>query len=127
MYDLPYFKEQDEKVVREFIDKHPFAFVSGCDVHNKPIGTQLPVFLESLNGKLILRGHMMKNTDHHKAFMHNENVLVVFTGPHCYVSATWYSDPHQASTWNYMSVHAKGVISFLDQEALIRMLRKTSL
>ena len=33
---------------------------------------------------------MMKNTDHHKAFAQNENVLVIFTGPHCYVSASWY-------------------------------------
>jgi len=74
-----------------------------------------------------LRGHIMKNTDHHKAFLHNENVLVVFTGHHTYVSATWYSNPHQASTWNYMSVHAKGIIRFLDDTALEDVLRKTTL
>lgn len=69
----------------------------------------------------------MKNTDHHKAFLHNENVLVVFTGHHTYVSATWYSNPHLASTWNYMSVHAKGIIRFLDYTALEDVLRKTTL
>jgi len=69
----------------------------------------------------------MKNTDHHKAFLNNENVLVVFTGHHTYVSATWYSNPHQASTWNYMSVHAKGIIRFLDDTALEDVLRKTTL
>jgi transcriptional regulator len=58
----------------------------------------------------------MKNTDHHKAFLENKNVLVLFTGPHCYVSASWYSDAQSASTWNYMTVHAKGVISFTDDE-----------
>ena len=69
----------------------------------------------------------MKNTDHHKAFLHNENVLVVFTGHHTYVSATWYSNPYQASTWNYMSVHARGIMRFLDEAALEDVLRKTSL
>jgi transcriptional regulator len=127
MYDLPYHKEKNEQVIKEFVDNHPFAFVAGCDAGNKPVATQVPVFIEEKNGRKILRGHIMKNTDHHKAFMHNENVLVVFTGNHTYVSATWYSNPHTASTWNYMSVHAKGVIRFLDESALEDVLRKTSL
>jgi transcriptional regulator len=69
----------------------------------------------------------MKQTDHHKAFEKNSNVLCVFTGHHTYVSATWYSNPQQASTWNYMSVHVKGQIKFLDEKTLIDVLRKTSL
>ncbi|MBA2329745.1 MAG: FMN-binding negative transcriptional regulator, partial [Flavisolibacter sp.] len=51
----------------------------------------------------------------------------VFTGPHTYVSATWYTDPHQASTWNYISVHVKGVIKFLGDEALVDVLKKITL
>ena len=127
MYNLPYHKEQDKQIIKEFIDKYPFAFLAGCDSENKPVATQVPVFLEEKDGRKILRGHIMKNTDHHKAFLHNENVLVVFTGHHTYVSATWYSNPHQASTWNYMSVHAKGIIRFLDDTALEDVLRKTTL
>jgi len=127
MYDLPYYKEKNERVIKEFVDQHPFAFVAGCDAENKPIATQVPVFIEDHDGRKILRGHIMKNTDHHLAFLKNPNVLVVFTGNHTYVSATWYSNPHQASTWNYMSVHAKGIIRFLDAAALESVLRKTSL
>ena len=127
MYDLPYYKEKNELAIKEFVDKHPFAFLSGCDPENNPVATQVPVFFEEHNGRKILRGHIMKNTDHHKAFLHNQNVLVVFTGNHTYVSATWYSNPHQPSTWNYMSVHAKGTIRFLDDSALVSVLRKTTL
>ncbi len=127
MYDLPYHKEHDEQVIKEFIDQHPFAFLTGCDSDNKPVATQVPVFIEEKDGRKILSGHIMKNTDHHKAFLHNENVLVVFTGPHTYVSATWYSNPHLASTWNYMSVHAEGTIRFLDEAGLEEVLRKTTL
>src|SRR6187431_2161684 len=127
MYDLSYFKEPNEKVIREFIDEHPFAFLIGSDAENKPVATQVPVFIEEEGGRKILRGHIMRKSDHHVAFEKNPNVLVVFNGPHTYVSATWYSDPHQASTWNYMSVHAKGIIKFLGEEALISVLKKTSL
>jgi transcriptional regulator len=126
MYDLPNHKAKNEDDIRDFIARYPFAFVTGVDAENKPVATQVPVFLEEENGRKILRAHIMKNTDHHKAFMHNENVLVVFTGHHTYVSATWYSNPHTASTWNYMSVHAKGTIRFLDNDSLINVLRKTS-
>lgn len=127
MYDLPYYKEKNEQVIKEFIDQHPFAFLSGCDSENKPVATQVPVFIEEHGGKKILRGHIMRNTDHHKAFLHNPNVLVVFIGNHTYVSATWYSNPHLPSTWNYMSVHARGIIRLLDDAALESVLRKTSL
>jgi transcriptional regulator len=127
MYDLPYHKENDQEVVRDFIKKYPFAFLSGCDGENKPIATQIPVFIEKQDGKEYLRGHLMKDTDHHRAFLHNENVLVVFTGHHTYVSGTWYSNPHIPSTWNYMSVHIKGRMRFLNEAALENVLRKTSL
>ncbi len=127
MYKLPYYTEKDEKVIRQFIDEHPFAFLSGCDANNHPIATQIPVFIESEGDRNMLRGHIMRNTDHHKAFLNNPNVLVVFSGDHTYVSGTWYSNPHIASTWNYMSVHVKGIIRFLDERALADILRKTSL
>ncbi len=127
MYNLPYHKERNEDAIKEFIYKHPFAFITGCNSENKPVATQIPIFLEERDGRKFLSGHIMKNTDHHKAFVHNNNVLAVFTGPHTYVSATWYSNPYQGSTWNYMSVHAKGTIRFLEGEALDAVLRKTSL
>lgn len=127
MYDLPYYKEEDEQVVKEFVGKYPFAFLAGCDANNNPVATQVPVFIEESKGRKILRGHIMRNTNHHKAFLHNENVLVVFTGKHTYVSATWYSNPYLASTWNYMSVHVKGTIRFLDEDGLEDVLRKTTL
>ena len=101
--------------------------ITGSDANGFPHATQIPIFLEDEVDKHFLRGHMMRNTDHHKTFAQNENVLVVFTGPHCYVSATWYSDPYQASTWNYMSVHVRGKIKFLDESVMPDVLRKITL
>jgi transcriptional regulator len=129
MYDLPYHKEADGRVLREFISKHPFAFVTGCGANGQPVATQIPVFFEERDGHQFLCGHLMKNTDHHTAFEHNPNVLVVFTSPNAYVSGSWYSDPHTPSTWNYMSVHVQGTIRFFEGLGLEleRILKKTTL
>lgn len=127
MYDLPYHKENNPVVIKQFIDRYPFDFLTGCDSSNAPIATQVPLFIEEHNGRQVLSSHIMKNTDHHKAFLHNPNVLAVFTGPHTYVSGTWYSNPYIASTWNYMSVHVKGVMRFVDDAGLEDVLRKTTL
>jgi transcriptional regulator len=126
MYSFPYYKEPDPEKVLRFVKEHPFAFLSGCDVNNHPIATQIPVFIDEREGKFFLSGHMMRNTDHHKAFLHNANVLAVFTGPHTYVSASWYTDKGQSSTWNYMSVHAKGTLKFLDTQGLLDVLKRTT-
>lgn len=123
MYSLPYFKERDIKVVREFMEQHPFITLCGSDAAGNPVATHVPVLLREENDKLYLHGHIMKKTDHHLAFIDNPNVLAVFFGPHTYVSASWYSNPQQGSTWNYMTVHAKGTIQFLDDAALLDLLR----
>jgi transcriptional regulator len=127
MYNLPYFKEKDQDVVLKFMREHPFVFLTGVNEENKPVATQVPVFIDERDGKLFLTGHIMRNNDHHKAFEKNPNVLAVFTGPHTYVSATWYDDPHQASTWNYMSVHAKGAIRFGNYKDLVAILKRLTL
>ncbi|MBA2250448.1 MAG: FMN-binding negative transcriptional regulator [Chitinophagaceae bacterium] len=116
MYKLPYFSEEDNDKVVDHMRRNPFAIICGMDT-TYPVATQVPLDLKIVNDKIILTGHMMKNTDHHKAFLKNENVLVIFTGPHCYVSASWYIKQDIASTWNYISVHAKGKITFGDEAA----------
>ena len=126
MYNLPSFKETDKQVVLDCNNQHTFAFIAGCSEDGKPVATQIPVFIDEREGKLFLSGHMMRNTDHHKAFEHNPDVLAVFTGAHTYVSASWYEDKKQGSTWNYMSVHAKGVLKFLDEQALLDVLKRTT-
>ena len=93
MYKLPYYHEEDEEIVKQFVRDNPFAFLSGVNANNEPVATQIPMFIDERDGKFFLSGHIMRNTDHHKAFEQNPNVLTVFTGPHTYVSATWYDNP----------------------------------
>ena len=125
MYKFKYFTEDDNEKVIAFMKENSFATIVGMD-EKYPAATHVPLDIkfddgyennkqQTTNNKLIFTGHIMKNSDHHKAFLKNENVLVIFNGPHCHVSASWYSNPVQASTWNYMTVHAKGKINFGDE------------
>ena len=114
MYKFSYHTQQDEEEVIAFIKENAFALITGIG-QNYPVATQIPLTVEIKDGKIFLHGHLMRKTDHHLAFESNNKVLVLFTGPHCFVSASWYTDPHVGSTWNYMTVHAKGKISFMDE------------
>lgn len=127
MYNLPYFKAADREELIHFMHQHPFATLTGCFNNGRPVATQIPILLEVRDEELYLLGHIMKNTDHHRAFMENPQALVLFTGPHTYVSASWYSQPGIASTWNYMSVHGHGVLKFLPEEKLVELMRTLTL
>lgn len=127
MYNLTYFKEKEKQTLVKFMEDNRFAFMTGSFLSGIQVATQIPVLLEERNGELYLQGHIMRNTDHHKAFVENPNALLVFTGPNCYVSASWYSNPQVGSTWNYMSVHVGGQVSFMANEELIQFMRKLTL
>jgi transcriptional regulator len=127
MYHFSYFKEKDQQVILDFIEQYPLAILTGSFLSGEQVATQVPVILVEREGELYLQGHIMRNTDHHKALMENPNALLVFTGPSCYVSASWYSNPQMGSTWNYMSVQAKGKIRFMTSEELVQFMKRFTL
>ncbi len=125
MYKFSYYTEEDEQKVIAFMKENSFALLTGTG-EKYPVATQIPLHIEEKEGKIFLHGHMMRKTDHHLAFEKNNNVLVLFTGSHCFVNASWYTNPIMGSTWNYMTVHAKGKISFTDEEGTINAVKTVS-
>jgi transcriptional regulator len=126
MYSLPYFTETDQEKILGFMRAHPFAMLIGVGEARRPAATQVPLFIDERDGKLWLSGHLMKNTDHHKAFVASDEALVIFTGPHTYISASWYENQQVASTWNYQSVHVRGKLVFHEGDYLLNILRRTT-
>lgn len=126
MYNYPHYKETDPKEIIAFMQAHPFAMIMGVTNEGRIEATQVPVLIEEKEGKIFISGHIARKSSHHKALAENPNVLVVFTGPHTYVSGSWYSTA-QASTWNYIAVHARGSVQWLEEEAFIQFLKKLSL
>ncbi len=101
--------------------------LTGSNLSGGQVATQIPILFEQRNGELILQGHIMRNTDHYKAFVENPKSLAVFTGPSTYVSASCYSNQQSGSTWNYLSVHIAGQMKFMSSHELVQFMRKFTL
>lgn len=125
MYQLPYFVEKDRQKVIDFMKENYFAAIVGWD-GTYPVATQIPLQITATQNQITLHGHIMRNTDHCIAFEKFPNVMVLFTGANAYISASWYSEPEQASTWNYMTVQAKGIISFGNEATTLASIKKVT-
>jgi transcriptional regulator len=128
MYDYPDYKETDHAKIIEFMRAHPFVMLVGAKQNGRIEVTQVPVLISEENGQVILRGHIIRKSQHHKAMDENPSVIAIFSGPNTYVSATWYTtNPHMGSTWNYVSIHARGNIRWMDDEGLIDLMKELTL
>jgi transcriptional regulator len=127
MYHFSYFKEPDRQTILDFMEQYPFVTMTGSFLSGQQVATQVPVLVYERDGELYVQGHIMRNTDHHKALMENPNTLLLFTGPGCYVSASWYSNPQNGSTWNYMTVHLSGQVQFMTNDELVAFMKQLTL
>jgi transcriptional regulator len=62
--------------------------------------------------------HMARANPQWKEFFDGEEVLVVFPGPHAYISPRWYEEQERVPTWNYAAVHAYGTPKVIDDKNL---------
>ena len=106
MYTPKHFNETDPEILREVIRDHGFAtLITATGRIEDPVAvTHLPLLLD---GPDRLIGHMARVNPHWKDFGNNPSTAV-FHGPHGYVSPTWYGEPNQVPTWNYVIVHVTG-------------------
>jgi len=70
--------------------------------------SHLPATVHETGRQLVLDMHMARNNPQWKEFFDDEEVMVVFSGPHAYVSPRWYEEKERVPTWNYAAVHAYG-------------------
>lgn len=122
MYDISYFKAKEHQAVLDFMLANPFVTICGVDQNGLPIAAQIPVLIKQSNESIIISGHLMRKQDHTNAFENNPNALVIFSAPSAFVSASWYTSPGQASTWNYQTVHAIGKMEMKDEQHLYDLL-----
>ncbi len=127
MYNIPHFKAKDSQEVIDFMKANPFVTICGIDKEGFPVATQVPVLLKIENETIVISGHLMRKQDHSIAFENNNKVLVIFSGPSAFVSAKWYTEKNMGSTWNYQSVHAKGLLEIKDEKHLYNLLEQLTL
>lgn len=107
MYTPTSFIETDQDKLHGFIQQHSFATLVS-QTAPEPLASHLPLLLDrdaGSHGTLI--GHMARaNPQWRQA--EGQVVLVIFHGPHAYISPTWYEAVDVVPTWNYVAVHAYG-------------------
>lgn len=121
MYIHPINRWENEEEIITLIKQNPFAtLVSNVD--GKPWATHLPLQLsKDKNGEAVLSGHVAKANQQWKN-LGKEEVLVIFQGPHAYISSSWYNHEN-VPTWNYLAVHIYGSIRIIEGEELMDHLK----
>lgn len=119
MYVPEHFAETDLQTLHDFMRQHSFATLV-TQYENVPFASHLPLMLDSSVGMSgILLGHMARNNPQWKDFSAGVEILVMFHGPHAYVSPAWYEpNPMVVPTWNFAVVHAYGVARILSEAEL---------
>jgi transcriptional regulator len=117
MYVPPHFAETDLTKLHDFIERHSFGlFVS--QLAGEPFATHLPLLLERGTGPHgALVGHVARANPHWTELA-GQKVLAVFSGPHAYISPTWYESANVVPTWNYTAVHVSGSVTLLDKDGV---------
>jgi transcriptional regulator len=125
MYIPAAFAETDLTKLHYFIEQNSFGLLV-LQVDAVPFATHLPFLLERTAGPYgTLVGHMARaNPQWRKAA--GQTALATFSGPHAYISPTWYKAEQVVPTWNYTAVHAYGRVQVVeDEDALLDIVQRS--
>jgi transcriptional regulator len=115
MYIPKHFNIDDERTIYDFIEKYSFATL--FSQHNgEPFATHLPLILNKSENALY--GHFARPNEQWKD-AENQQVLVIFQGPHSYISPSWYETMKAVPTWNYVSIHVYGKMEIIENQKVI--------
>jgi transcriptional regulator len=120
MHVPAHFRVTDEDALWDVVDRHGFAELVTV-VEGGPELTLAPFV--RFEGRLW--GHLARANPQSAALDAETDVLVVFRGPHAYISPRWYLDSPNVPTWNYVAVHVRGVPRVLDRNEAYLVLERT--
>jgi len=107
----------DRATLLEAMQRYSFAILFGGEgPSSAPVATHLPLILKDEGEHGVIEGHFAKANPHWQALAGRET-LVVFPGPHSYVSPANYVEELSVPTWNYIAVHAYGRLALIEDEA----------
>jgi transcriptional regulator len=121
MYIPDHFRVTDRDAVFDFMQAHGFATVV-TEHGGEPFASHLPLLVDrgaGANGTII--GHLAAANPQWMS-ADGQTALVIFSGPHAYVSPRWYAEPNVVPTWNYTTVHAYGRWETVDDPAAVKQI-----
>ena len=115
MYIPEFNRVEDRAKAIAFMCANPFAILVSVN-GNLPFATHLPVVINDVDGQLTLRAHVAKSNPHWQLIEKQESLLI-FHGPHAYISPSLYEIRESVPTWNYAAVHVYGKGRVVSDEA----------
>jgi len=113
MYVPTHFAETEPAILHAFVERHSFGLLVS-QVGGMPFATHLPFLLDRSAGPHgTLLGHMARANPHWRELA-GQTALAVFSGPHAYISPSWYESENVVPTWNYAAVHATGSVELVE-------------
>ena len=120
MYNPRSYRNESIAELHEFIRRYNFAALF-THQDGESFSTLLPFMIDAGRGPMgTLVAHMARANPHWRAFEGAPPSLVVFTGPHAYISPAWYEEQVTVPTWNYTLVHATGPVRIVDDTKQLR-------
>ena len=103
MYIPEHFRVRHHEEAIAFMRANPFAILISTTSEG-PFGTHVPVVIREDGEKMLIRGHVAKANPHWRYLEEQADCLMIFHGPHAYVSASNYATRENVPTWNYGAV-----------------------
>lgn len=115
MYIPKHFTIDDETIIYDVIES--FSFATLISQHEgEPYATHLPLILNK--EERVLYGHFARVNEQWKD-ARGQKILVIFQGPHSYISPSWYETNMAVPTWNYVAIHVYGELEIIEDKQLI--------
>jgi transcriptional regulator len=111
------FRLEEPATARAIVTAHPFATIVTADLR----ATHMPCLVEPAVGDdVVVLGHVACADPVAGAL--DRPLLLIFHGPHGYVSASWYAS-ETIPTWNHLTLHVRGTPKLMDDP--MPVLRRT--
>ena len=119
MYIPEFNRQEDRSAALAFMRANPFAILVS-NVGGVPFATHLPLLVDEVGDLVVVRGHMARANAHWKSMKEGEESLVIFHGPHAYISPSLYEIRESVPTWNYAAVHVYGEPTLFSDEPCLK-------
>ncbi|HCR54162.1 MAG TPA: protease [Cytophagales bacterium] len=120
MYIAKYNRNENREEQLDFIRKNSFGVLIN-EVNGRPWATHIPFTLNREGSKLT--SHMSRGNQQWRHFTSDKEVMIIFSGPHSYVSSSWYNHEN-VPTWNYIAIHVYGKIKIIEGDELKASLKE---
>lgn len=122
VYIPEHFRNEDRTTALNFMRANPFAILVSNN-ETGPFATHVPVVLRESDNHLTIRGHVAKANPHWRYLQNDPACLMIFHGPHAYISPSNYDTREAVPTWDYGAVHIYGTAKTLaEPEQLLSIL-----